>query len=516
MARRRVEVVDVVEVLVQWQARRSLKQIARSTGMSRNTVRRYLARVAAVGLRREPVLPRSELQALVEKACPELVCRASTTDYAQQLREVRKEIVEGLEESTMATVWQRLRDAGRVTCSVVTFRRFVRREVQEVDPDKVVVRRPLAKLGDSAEIDFGILGIWEDPASKRRRRLWAFVMTLGASRHMFVRPVRRLDLQAWITCHVAAFEFFGTVPRRLVVDNLRDGVVKASLYDPKLNRTYAEMAEHYGTLVDPCRSGKPKDKPVVERMMPYVRDSFWSGRKFQRFEAIVEAAPTWCLEVAGIRLHRTTRARPLDLFELERAAMLPLPGEEFQIVGWFPANVLRDIHFSCDGASYSAPWRYVGKPGLMARQSEHVVELFDGDQLVKMHPRVGKGKRQTDWSDYPPGKAAFFVRNPEWCREQAGLLGENVGALVDGLLVSAAIHRLRQAQAIIRLAEIYPADRLDSACGLALTADGQYMTVRNLLRNGLESAALQVVQERADTAGAFLHGREAMVAGGAR
>jgi hypothetical protein len=92
--------------------------------------------------------------------------------------------------------------------------------------------------------------------------------------------------------------------------------------------------------------------------------------------------------------------------------MLPLPSEEFQIVEWFPANVLRDIHFSCDGASYSAPWKYVAKPGLMARQSEHVVELFHGDQLVKMHPRVGKGERQTDWSDYPPAKAAFFVRNP--------------------------------------------------------------------------------------------------------
>ncbi len=218
MARRRVEVVDVVEVLVQWQAGRSLKQIARSTGMSRNTVRRYLAAVTAVGLRREPVLPRSELHALVEKACPELVCRASTTDYAQQLREVREEIVEGLKESTMATVWQRLRDAGRVTCSVITFRRFVRREVREVDPDKVVVRRPLAALGDSAEIDFGVLGIWKDPVTKRRRRLWAFVMTLSASRHMFVRPVRQLDLKSWITCHVAAFEFFGAVPRRLVTD----------------------------------------------------------------------------------------------------------------------------------------------------------------------------------------------------------------------------------------------------------------------------------------------------------
>lgn len=295
---------------------------------------------------------------------------------------------------------------------------------------------------------------------------------------------------------------------------MKDGVVRASLYDPKLNRTYAEMATHFGTLIDPCRSRRPTDKPLVERQIPYVRDSFWSGRHFDHFPAIVDAAPIWCTEVAGMRVHRTTRRRPIDLFELERAAMLPLPREAFELMEWFPANVCRDIHFNCDGATYSAPWPLVGKPRLMARQSEHAVELFDGEHLVKLHCRVGKGERETDWSDYPPGKAAFFVRNPDWCREQAGLLGDNAGALVDGLLTSAAIHRLRQAQGVIRLAEIYPADRIDAACALALGADGQYITVRNLLRNGLETSPPALVSERADTAGGFLHGVQAMVAGG--
>jgi transposase len=514
MARRRVDVVDVVEVLVQWQARRSIKQIVCSTGMARNTVRHYLAQLAAAGLRREPVLPRSELQALVERACQELVSRPSTTSYGEELRGVREEVVEGLKESTMATVWQRLHDAGKVSCSVITFRRFVRREVREVNPDKVVVRRPPAQLGDFAEIDFGVLGMWTNPQTQQRRRLWAFVMTLAASRYMFVQAVWTLDLKAWIECHASAFEFFGAVPKRLVVDNLKDGVVRASLYDPKLNRTYAEMAEHYGALIDPCRSGKPKDKPLVERMVPYVRDSFWSGRHFGSFQEIVEAAPVWCQEVAGVRIHRTTRARPIELFELERPQMLALPKAAFEVMAWFPANVLRDVHFACDGAHYSAPWRVVGKPGLMARQSQHTVELFDGEQLVKLHRRVGKGERETDWSDYPPGKATFFVRNPQWCREQAVLLGENVGALVEELLAGAAIHRLRQAQAVIRLAEIYPAPRVDAACARTLAADGQYITARNLLRNGLEGVPKESVPERADSAGAFLHGPQAMVAGG--
>ena len=93
-------------------------------------------------------------------------------------------------------------------------------------------------------------------------------MVLACSRHMFVRPVMRMDETAWVAAHVAGFEFFGGVPVRLVPDNLATGVTKADLYDPKLNRAYAEMAAHYGALIDPARAGKPKDKPRVERPMP--------------------------------------------------------------------------------------------------------------------------------------------------------------------------------------------------------------------------------------------------------
>jgi hypothetical protein len=113
---------------------------------------------------------------------------------------------------------------------VVSFRRFVRRELGEVNPERVVVRRPTAELGEFAEIDFGVLGFWVNPLTQQRRPLWAFVMTLGGSRHMFVRPVWSLDLETWIACHVEAFEFFGVVPRRLVCDYVA-GTVERRLLD---------------------------------------------------------------------------------------------------------------------------------------------------------------------------------------------------------------------------------------------------------------------------------------------
>lgn len=100
---------------------------------------------------------------------------------------------------------------------------------------------------------------------------------------MFVRPVMRMDKRSWLECNVGGLEFFQGVPRRLVLDNLTDGVLKPDIYEPQLNRAYEELAAHYGVLIDPCRKGKPKDKPRVERAVSYVRDSFFRGRTFSSF-----------------------------------------------------------------------------------------------------------------------------------------------------------------------------------------------------------------------------------------
>jgi hypothetical protein len=138
----------------------------------------------------------------------------------------------------------------------------------------VVLRDPVP-AGEEAQIDYGHLGWWVDPMAGRRRKVWAFVMVLCCSRHMFVRPTLRMDQRAWTEAHVEAFAFFGGVPRRLVPDNLRTGVDKPDLYDPKMNRSYAELAEHYSTLVDPARVRKPRDKEVASYCTPC---HVWLGR----------------------------------------------------------------------------------------------------------------------------------------------------------------------------------------------------------------------------------------------
>ena len=185
---------------------------------------------------------------------------------------------------TVSTIHQRLRDEHGLTVSISSFRRWVRATLpEETARSRVTVLRDVVEPGSEAQIDYGFLGQWTNPRSGKRHRIWAFVMVLPCSRHMFVRPVLYLDQHAWTESHVAAFNYFGGVPRRLVPDNLRTGVDKPDLYDPKINKAYAELARttaRWSTQPGP----PPKDKPRVERQMPYIRDSWWRGREFVSVE----------------------------------------------------------------------------------------------------------------------------------------------------------------------------------------------------------------------------------------
>jgi hypothetical protein len=330
-------------------------------------------------------------------------------------------------------------------------------------------------------------------------------MVLACSRHMFVRPVLSMNQQAWVACHVEAFAFFAGCPARLVPDNLRTGVDRPDLYDPKLNRAYGELAAHYGCLIDPARAFKPKDKPRVERQMPYVRDSFWRGRQWASEEAMQTAALEWCHDVAGRRSHRALDgAAPLTMFTaVEADELRPLPTARFELAAWSTPKVGADCHIKVGKALYSVPWRLIGRH-VDARQSERLVEVFIDGDVVKTHRRIERG-RQTDYADYPPEKVAFFMRTPVWCRRRASELGPSVAELVAQLLAVNALHRLRSAQGVIGLADRYGVARLDAACRRAIdVGDPSYRTVKGILVAGTETDAEPTRQ--APTAPAHLHG----------
>jgi transposase len=507
LARRQFEVIDVVEVLQHWHAGRPKSVVASSLGLDPKTVRKYVARAEEAGLDPGgPPLSRAEWAELVRGWFPELVDARVRSLTFPVIEPYRDRIKKMLETNTVATVHQRLRDEDGLEVGITSFRRYVASEFPgQVDPGRVTVLRPDVPAGEEAQIDYGYLGTWMDPAAQRARRVWAFVMVLVCSRHMFVRPVLSMDARSWVAAHLAAFAFFGGVPRRLVPDNLANAVNRADIYDPKFNRAYAELCEHYGCLVDPARAAKPKDKPRVERPMPYVRDSMWRGRDWTGEADMQAGALRWCLDVAGQRHHRSLDgASPLSVFEaVEAEALLTLPAAVFELASWSTPTVGPDCHIRVGKALYSVPWHHIGRV-VDARASDHTVEVFVDGAVVKTWARIERGK-QTDWADYPPEKVAFFMRTPSWCRRRAAELGPSVTAVIEALFEINALHRLRSAQGVIRLADKYSPERLDRACAKALAVgDPEYRTVRGILAAGTEA---EVPTERTvPAAPAHLHG----------
>jgi transposase len=513
MARRTFDVIDVVDILQHWHAGRPKAVIAESLRVDRRTIRKYVAPAEAAGMAPGgPRLSRAEWEALVRGWFPELTDAKARSATHPLIEPFRDRIEKMLATNTVSTVHQRLRDEDNLAVGLTSFRRYCWREFPDRgDRARVRVPRPPVDPGEEAQIDYGLLGSWRNPVAGRVRRIWAFVMVLVCSRHMFVRPVITLDQAAWVAAHVAAFEFFGGVPHRLVIDNLRTGVDRSDLYDPKMNRAYAELAEHYGALIDPARARKPTDKPHVERPMPYVRDSFWRGRGWASETQMQAEALRWCRQVAGRRHHRgLDGAEPIAVFTaLEAKALLPLPAAPFELAAWSTPKVGPDCHVKVGRALYSVPWRLIGQR-VDARATDHTVEIFAEGELVKTWPTAERGRR-TDYNDYPPEKVAFFMRTPAWCRHRAGELGPAVAELVALLLAEPVLHRLRAAQGVFRLAERYPATRLDAACARAIAVgDPGYRTVKGILAAGTEHDG----QPPADPvdAPAHLHGPDTLFA----
>ena len=225
---------DVTEILVHWDAGRSQSEIADSLGLDRKTVKKYLTPAIEAGI--EPGSGRSqeEWSTLVREWFPHL---ADTTlrQYSWPLIEPHRDyIVAQLEQGvTKATIHQRLRDERGLEASVASLKRWIAANLPEQAlRAKVTVLGEDPPPGQEAQIDYGYLGMWADPLGARRRRVWGFVMVLSCSRHLFLRPVLRMDQATWTECHLEAFAFFDGAPARLVPDNLKTGVIKADLYDP--------------------------------------------------------------------------------------------------------------------------------------------------------------------------------------------------------------------------------------------------------------------------------------------
>ncbi len=355
MAYREVHGVEIREIIRRWQAGLSQRRIASGTGLSRVTVRRYVEAAEAAGL--TPGGPEPSEEQLAALATLSLSGPRQVEAPSEELLSPWAEQIERWLETDrlQLTRIQELLAGRGCEVSYTTLRRFIRRRGWRHRLPSTV-RMDDGPPGEVAEMDFGRLGFIRDPESGRRRTVWALVVVWRYSRHCFVWPTTSQKLDAVVEGLEEAWAFFGGVPRYLVVDNFPAAVAGADALHPRLTRGFLEYARHRGFITDPARVRHLRDKPRVERSIPYVRERLFKGGDFRDVVDLRSAARSWCLEVAGQRIHGTTRRRPLEVFLKEELPLLaPWDGEPYEVPDWRTATVHPDHHIACQYALYSVP-----------------------------------------------------------------------------------------------------------------------------------------------------------------
>lgn len=488
MAGRRSDVLDVREMLRRLRLQQSARAIAKELGVSRNTVRDYASWFTS-----EQWLPGDPAELPTAAALMARLSQAAKpASPPPRLLPYREEITALVQTPLQVKVaWERFCAAHPdVLASYAAFRRFVRRYVEHAAPRACV--RLEVDPGVEAQVDFGYAGLVPPRRGELPRKTWVFVMTLSHSRHQYVELVLDQTVPTWLALHRNAFAFFGGVPQRVVLDNLKAGIVKASVTDPEAQRAYRECAEHYGFLISPCVARTPEHKGKVEAGVKYVKRSCLAGREQLPLDELNTQALEWVLTTAGRRRHGTTHEVPLEVFAArEQPALRPLPPTGFELLEWKQVKLHPDCHVVFDRAYYTAPHALIGQR-LWLRATGRVVQLFHNHQLVATHGRAHRpGQRVQSQAHLPPEKLRYLMQHPAWCRERAAEIGTRTAEFVELLLGDKVLDRLRGAQATLRLAQRYSGARLEAACARALACDAiSYQTVKSILVRGLDQEPL--------------------------
>jgi transposase len=319
-----------------------------------------------------------------------------------------------------------------------------------------------------------------------------FVATLGASSLTYAEATWTQALPDWISSHVRAFAFLGGVPAMVVSDNLKAGITKACFYEPSINRSYAEMAAHYGTAIVPARPYKPRDKAKVEAAVLLATRWITAKLRNRQFFSLAELndAIRDCVRQLNDRVSRHLGASRRALFdEVERAALKRLPAEPYIFATWKECRVGLDYHVEVEKHYYSVPHTLL-REKLWARITARSVELFHRGQRVAAHVRSSSNRRHTTVCEHMPSSHRRYADwTPERLKRSAAEVGPKTSALID-IIMTERTHPeqgFRASIGILRLARSHGAARLEAACGRALEIGARsYSSVNSILRNNLD------------------------------
>lgn len=462
------------------------RAIGQSLGLSQAAISEYLGRARMAGLS-WPLpddLDDERLEVLLFPPVPDVPHdQRPVPDWSAVHRDLRRP------NMTLALVWEEYRATSVNGFGYSWFCDLYREWAGRLKP----TLRQVHTAGERLFVDFaGQTMEVIDGASGEVTRAEIFVAVLGASSFIYAEATASQGLADWIGAHVNALAALGGVPRQIVSDNLKSGITKACFYEPVVNRTYADMAAHYGTAIIPARPYKPRDKAKVEVGVQVVQRWILARLRNRRFFSLAELNQairelTAQLNDRPMRGWGTTRRALFD--QLDRPALQPLPVTPYEYADWKRCRVNLDYHIEADKHFYSVPYRLL-RQEVEARITARTVEVFHRGKLVATHQRSNRPHRPTTLAEHMPSS---HRRYRDWTHEriqrEAAAIGDDTAALV-ALILRSRPHPeqgFRSCIGILRLAKQYDAERLDAACARALgLGTRSYSSVAAILKNARE------------------------------
>lgn len=445
----------------------SLRRIEESTGVRRETVSRYL-KEAGISVRPPRKRRLCELDP-DSKAASEAFAdleRPRTPDLARPsaCEEYREWIVEGLSRGrNMRAIWQDLVTDHGYSHSYESVKRFIRKIRGDVFKD--AHPRIYTEPGEEAQVDYGTGPMVRDPTSRNYRRTRLFALTLGCSRKTIWLLSFRSSSKIWSELHEEAFRRLGGSPRVIVLDNLKEGVLKPDVFEPALNPLYKDVLAHYGVVAVPARVRHPDRKGKVESAIGYAQGTALKGKRFDSLEEAQADLDQWTERWADTRIHGTTKRQVAAMFAEELPHLQPLPSEPFRYYQYGTRSVHLDGCVEVAATYYSAP------PGWISRR---VNVQWNATWVRLLHPTTGELLRQH--SVKPRGWHSIALedepkRTPPTTVKllsRARTAGFSIGAVCDAIHRSQGEVGIRRIQGVLSLAKKHGTKCVNQACEVAL------------------------------------------------
>ena len=471
----------------------SRRQLSRAVGCGKTAVSDCLRRAAAAGLTSWEAIAALDEEELEQRLYPGRgsvagpIAARPLPDFSM----IREELARRDHQVTLALLWQEYKAEHPNGYQYSRFSELYRAYEKKLS----VVLRQLHRAGEKCFVDFcdGIALIDADTGERIPTQL--FVGALGASSYTFALATLSQELPVWLDCHVRMYEFFSGASALTICDNLLAGVTHPDRYEAEVNRSYRELASHYGTCVIPTRVRKPRDKAKVEAAVLVAQRWVLAAlrhRRFHHLEDLNEAIGELLVRLNN-RVMRHVKASRRQLYErLDQAALKALPARPYEYAEWKQVGVNIDYHVSVDDHYYSVPYTLVGE-SMWARAAYRTVELYHKGKRITSHARSYEKYGYTTLPEHRPAShRAHLEWTPSRLIEWGKSVGPHTAALIEHVLRSKPHPEqgYRSVLGVLRLSHRFGIVRLERACERAIAIGSPcYRTVKTLLKQRMEAAA---------------------------